>query len=352
MIKVIIEDIYHKRSCRMTDNLSEAKADTQKLIDFAGEDLANRFLAIKNRLKSPENDLYYWIKNKTVDELEDFVTDIENTESKSQKSKNIADQGAKLILNTPHWKVYHISTFEASQKYGRDTKWCITGSDGYGDKYWREYTDDDGVEFYFLITKGHYDPRGKYSKIAIAMYPDDDDEMEIFNQQDEKISHDEIPYYKELKELPRIGALFSDPVTDLVIEPGTTKITSETIKFFKDKIESVTIPDSVTMIGGGAFFGCESLKNITIPDSVKSIGTGAFSSCKSLTSIDIPDSVTSISDWAFSSCTSLKNITIPDSVTMIGGTAFFGCGNLTITCSKGSYAEEYAIQNNIPVKVI
>lgn len=39
--------------------LNEAKADTQKLIDFAGEDLANRFLAVKNRLKAPENDLYY-----------------------------------------------------------------------------------------------------------------------------------------------------------------------------------------------------------------------------------------------------------------------------------------------------
>ena len=41
----------------MWDSLNEAKADIKNLIDFAGEDVANRFLAVKNRLKSPENDL-------------------------------------------------------------------------------------------------------------------------------------------------------------------------------------------------------------------------------------------------------------------------------------------------------
>ena len=65
----------------MWDSLTEAKADTQRLIDFAGEELANRFLAIKSRLKYPENDLYYWIKNKTIDELEQAVYNIENTKS-------------------------------------------------------------------------------------------------------------------------------------------------------------------------------------------------------------------------------------------------------------------------------
>jgi hypothetical protein len=49
----------------MWDNLNEAKADTERLVTFAGQELADRFQAIKNKLKSPENDLYYWIKNKT-----------------------------------------------------------------------------------------------------------------------------------------------------------------------------------------------------------------------------------------------------------------------------------------------
>ena len=107
-------------------SLTEAKADTQRLIDFAGEDLANRFLAVKDRLKSPENDLYYWIKNKTVEELEAAVLEIENTKSKSQMKKDIADQGAELVCDSEHWTVHRIITFEASQKYGRDSLQTIS----------------------------------------------------------------------------------------------------------------------------------------------------------------------------------------------------------------------------------
>ena len=36
-------------------------------------------------------------------------------------------------------------------------------------------------------------------------------------------------------------------------------------------LTSVTIPNSVTSIGGGAFVGCTSLTSITIPNSVTSI---------------------------------------------------------------------------------
>ena len=76
------------------------------------------------------------------------------------------------------------------------------------------------------------------------------------------------------------------------------------------KDTSVTIPDSVTSIGGLAFCFCKSLTSVTIPDSVTSIRGSAFSGCKSLTSVTIPDSVTSIDGGAFSYCTSLTSVTI------------------------------------------
>jgi hypothetical protein len=175
--------------------LNEAKADTEKLINFAGEELANKFLDLKSKLKAPENDLYYWIK-KTPEELEAFLTKVEETKSNTQVKKE-ADQGAKLVCSSEHWNVYHITTFEASQKYGRDTKWCITGINNWGDKYWNEYI-ENGIQFYFLITKGDYDPRGKYSKIAIAVceYPPS---CEVFNQQDTRMTLDKIPYIEEIK---------------------------------------------------------------------------------------------------------------------------------------------------------
>ena len=101
-------------------------------------------------------------------------------------------------------------------------------------------------------------------------------------------------------------------------------------------LTSVTIPDSVTSIGGSAFYGCTSLTSVTIPDSVTSIGSYAFFNCSSLTSITIPNSVTSIGGFAFKNCHSLTSVTIPDSVTSIGRAAFSWCTSLTsITIGDG-----------------
>ena len=93
--------------------------------------------------------------------------------------------------------------------------------------------------------------------------------------------------------------------------------------------QNTVIPNSVTSIGVGAFYGCSKLTAITIPNSVMSIGNSAFSSCTSLTSITIPNSVTSIGNGAFNNCYSLTSVTIPNNVTSIGVGAFYNCSSLT-----------------------
>ena len=132
---------------------------------------------------------------------------------------------------------------------------------------------------------------------------------------------------------------------------------------------NTVIPNSVTCIGGTAFYGCNGLTSITIPSSVTSIAAGAFTSCSSLTSITIPQTVTFIGGGAFSSCYSLTSIsveegnkvydsrdhcnaiiesktgklvqgcngsTIPSGVTAIDDYAFSGCSNITsITLPDG-----------------
>jgi hypothetical protein len=114
-------------------------------------------------------------------------------------------------------------------------------------------------------------------------------------------------------------------------------------------LTGITIPDTVTSIGGAAFSGCTSLTSITIPDNVTSIGQSAFSGCTSLTSVTIPNSVTYIGGSAFSDCTSLTSVTIPDSVTYIRGSTFSGCTSLTsVTVDSGNpnYASEGGILYN------
>ena len=102
--------------------------------------------------------------------------------------------------------------------------------------------------------------------------------------------------------------------------------------------KNTIIPNSVTAIGGYAFYNCSELTSVTIPNSVTSIDDGAFECCNGLTSITIPNSVTSIGNNAFG-CSGLTSVTIPNSVTSIGNGAFAICSGLSsllrnIQCRK------------------
>ena len=157
---------------------------------------------------------------------------------------------------------------------------------------------------------------------------------------------------------------------------------SKIISFRNQKQTSYFIPNSVTSIGDGAFFACNSLAEVVIPNSVvyingnpfyawlgkleclspsfvyennilfnkdksriisfrnqkqtsyvipnsvTSIGEYAFFACNSLAEVVIPNSVTNIGDRAFSFCSSLAEVVIPNSVTSIGEYAFSFCSSL------------------------
>ena len=166
-------------------------------------------------------------------------------------------------------------------------------------------------------------------------------------------------------------AFFScNGLTSIKVESGNTKYDSRnncnaiietTSNTLITGCQNTTIPNSVTGIGDGAFYGCSGLTLITIPNSVTSIGGSAFSGCSGLTSINvesgntkydsrdncnaiiettsnsliagcqnttIPGSVTSIGSYAFDGCSGLTSVTIPNSVTSIGYCAFRNCYGL------------------------
>jgi hypothetical protein len=112
------------------------------------------------------------------------------------------------------------------------------------------------------------------------------------------------------------------------------------------------IGNSVTTIGGAAFYGCTSLADVTIGNSVTTIGGVAFYGCSNLTSILIPDSVKTIEPcvsrhpdgsfyWlgAFESCTRLTNVTVGSGVTSIGAQTFADCNRLTGVYFEGEPPE-------------
>ena len=108
-----------------------------------------------------------------------------------------------------------------------------------------------------------------------------------------------------------------------------------------------TIPNGITSIADNAFYYITNLSQISIPDSVISIGKSAFEGCSGLTSVTIPDGITSIGEGVFRDCSNLKSVFIPASVTSIERSSFYGCSQLTLTVVRNSFANQWAVDNNV-----
>ena len=90
------------------------------------------------------------------------------------------------------------------------------------------------------------------------------------------------------------------------------------------KLESVSLPDTVKGIGGSAFEDCVALQGIQLPGKLESIGEDAFSGCKNLKTLEIPATVTSIGTNAFRECDALTSIVMPPYVESFGNAVFYG----------------------------
>lgn len=109
----------------------------------------------------------------------------------------------------------------------------------------------------------------------------------------------------------------------------------------------INIPYGITVIrfeafGDNGYRSYENVKKLNIPSSVMKIESGTFKYFDNLGEVIIPASVTEIEGWTF---INLPNIIFPDS----GGFELTDPEPSTITLyvESGSYAEQYAKENNI-----
>ena len=168
-----------------------------------------------------------------------------------------------------------------------------------------------------------------------------------------------------------IAYLWGSGKTSYTVPDGTAEISQEA--FYKHaELVSVRLPDSLRVIGDAAFDGCSALTSINLPKGILALGRYAFGECTSLTRIVLPRTLTSIGDAAFYLCENLRVMILPEGVVSIGSYAFAGCyrltsvnipesvrfigegafladSMLTISVVEGSYGEEWARENDIPL---
>lgn len=105
----------------------------------------------------------------------------------------------------------------------------------------------------------------------------------------------------------------------------------------------VTLSDTYTKIGEGAFQADADLARVIFSNKVTEIGENAFASCPSLNNIEISNSVTTIRENAFSDCVNLTSVTLPKTVTNIQNGAFSN----TPWLAEQRKAEDLCIINNV-----
>lgn len=113
-----------------------------------------------------------------------------------------------------------------------------------------------------------------------------------------------------------------------VIENGRVTLTA-----YKGTRDTVNVPSRIE--------GCP----------VVALGDRFFADRSELRTVILPDSIESIGWFAFSGCVSLEQVSLPQGLESIAYGAFLNCpAALTLICSRGSYAEQYAKSYGICVK--
>lgn len=185
------------------ESLDESEDDRKRFFDWLGSgysDSIHRFDELRQSIKAPYNDFYWWMKNSEPSEFSAYLDELAAERKQRDDADYRARKGAKLVYEDSEWKVYRITSYEASCKYGRNTKWCIAGSrrwssNGNGKDFWDD-CHGHGIDFYYFI-------RSNDEKYALTVYPEDG-HVEIYSSEDVS-----VPYIPDAPKIPSIKADYS-----------------------------------------------------------------------------------------------------------------------------------------------
>ena len=289
--------------------ITEAKADIDKFIAWGGQDLYDRFLKQKQRLQGQEKDILYWTSTKNPhkpEELEAKLSELENKKTKSELDAE-AKAGAEKVAENDKWEVYKINTFAASQKYGKNAQWCISGSkrwvrgDSQPSQYWDNYT-RNGTKFYFFLRK---DGQGKY---AFAMSPNGS--RQVYNATDDYMNKSQVN--KELADAPYVEGVFIPPSYHKKSNLPHLQNARNLHYVFNSEDDYVHHDD------------------VAVEFRRKTKGLAVF-----------PEQFHVIEDLCFAGKPELTEVYIHKNVNYVGVYAFLGCSGLSIKCEAASKPEDW-----------
>ena len=134
------------------------------------------------------------------------------------------------------------------------------------------------------------------------------------------------------------NAFYKNKAANIVFEEPSNIKTIDFEAFLYSRIETITIPYTVNLIGDGAFYACSSLTKVTFENSnEKSKGSATECECTENCVVDDDDDeeeyITStlqvIPSLCFFKCNALVDLSLPSSIVEIKEEAFNGCSALS-----------------------
>ena len=114
-----------------------------------------------------------------------------------------------------------------------------------------------------------------------------------------------------------------------IVIPSTVKEIAANAFSYNTTLENVVMQEGVTKIGDSAFIGCSKLQKVQMPQTVNELGTLVFSECTSLISMDLSDNILELKTGVFNNCSNLKELKLPKKLVNMRDSVFRGCEKLS-----------------------